>query len=529
MTVSTAPQQFLLRRLKGVFKILIETVSKMVEPILTVISAVLLPFLFVNHIRVTKTVPSQLLLKQGKPGIFFGFPLKGADRCQFYAGRPMKEEGHILCSGGPGSGKTQSMVKNTIKTWSGLQVILAIKGDLAAFCKRIARRTGRDIVVFSPMEQDSGVYYDPFAPVRRDLSNIAGHMWDIAAALIPDNGTKEQTIWVMTAQNFLAGALTYYYSRKKSFVEAIDLLSKKPVSDLVGEIMERGGDVAKSFVGALQDVPGNVLQNIGLELNSLARFCSIPAIRNALTDTGRGSLDWYAVSASKHPVMAVLAFPEASFDQCEPLYRLVINQLIKALETRSDIYDNPGMLPFLIQLDEFVRLGKVPAIIHGLSTLRSRGVSFALYIQSMANLESVYDIHGAREIRDNCAYHVVMNAMDVESQRYLSAMVGTVICPTLSANISATSPEEDSFDCLPTLNSSIQVGTERQPAVQPEKFRTLKQVVVASPYGVFQAGKSLPNIPRPAPARQHSVRGASFSVKRNSLRAAKPLCKGGAK
>lgn len=463
-------------------------VSQVVEPIMAIVFALLPPFLLGNHIRVTKTVPPQLLLEQGKPGVFFGLPLNGADQHQFYAGRPMRVEGHVLCSGGPGSGKTRHMVMNTIKTWAGLQVVLAIKGDLVAFCKQIARRTGRDIVVFSPMRQDGAVYYDPFTPVRRDSHNITGHMWDIAVALIPNNGVKEHDIWISTAQNFLAGALVYYYSQGKSFVEAIALLLKRSFSDLIDEIMERGGPEARSFVGALQDVPGPVLQNIGLELNSLARFCSIPAVKNALTDKGGKALDWYAFGTRKRPTMVVLDFPEASLDQCEPFYRLVMNQLIKAMETRPE---NHSALPLLIQADEFARLGRVPAIIHGLSTLRSRGVSFALYIQSLANLDSIYGVHGAREIRDNCSYHVVLNAMDVESQRYLSAMIGTVVQPTLSANISAVPPEPDASDLVPSFCSSIQVGTERKPAVQPEGFRTLNRVIIASPYGTFQAGKAL--------------------------------------
>lgn len=465
-----------------------EILSQVVEPIMAMVFALLPPFLVGNHIRVTKAVPSDLLLEQGKPGIFFGLPLRGVDRRKYYAGRPMRKDGHVLCSGGPGSGKTQHMVKNTIRTWSGLQVVLAIKGDLVAFCKQIAHRTGRDIVVFSPMRQDSAVYYDPFTPARRDPHNIAGHMWDIAVALIPNNGVKEYDIWISTAQNFLAGALAYYYSQRKSFVEAIALLSKRSFSDLIDEIMERGGPAARSFVGALQDVPGPVLQNIGLELNSLARFCSIPAVKNALTDKGGKVLDWYAFGTRKRPTMVVLDFPEASLDQCEPFYRLVMNQLIKAMETRPE---DQSALPLLIQADEFARLGRIPAIIHGLSTLRSRQVSFILYIQSLASLDSIYGDHEASEIRDNCSYHVVLNAMDVKSQQYLSAMTGTVVQPTLSANISTAPPEPDASDLVPSFCSSIQVGTERKPAVQPEGFRTLKRVIVASPYGTFQAGKAL--------------------------------------
>lgn len=504
-----------------------EILPQAVEPLAAIAITFLLPFLLDKIIRVTKAVPQELRLMRNEPGIFFGTPLKDTDGQQFYAGRPMRAEGHVLCSGGPGSGKTRHMVMNTVKTWAGLQVVLAIKGGLADFCTQVAHRTGRDVWVFSPMKQNGDFYYDPFIPVRRDSANIAGHMWDIAVALIPDTGAENQKVWTSAAQNFLAGALAYYYSLSKSFVEAIQLLSAKPVFVLVDEIMERGGPAAKGFVGSLQGVQEPVLQNIGLELNSLARFCSIPAVYNALNSKGRKCLDWYAFGASKRPTMVVLDFPETSLDQCEPLYRLIVNQLIKALETRPErTYNATEALPVLVQADEFARLGKVPAIIHGLSTLRSRGVSFALYIQSLANLDSIYGVNGAREIRDNCTYHVVLNAMDVASQRYLSDMVGTAVYPTLSTNISAMPVEENS---VPAMCSSIQVGTERQPAVRPELFRYLKTAIISSPYGVFQVGKDLPGTYGNEPIKQSMPQRPRAIPQRRNNGMLKAPPKGGSK
>lgn len=69
----------------------------------------------------------------------------------------------------------------------------------------------------------------------------------------------------------------------------------------------------------------------------------------------------------------------------------MLNQLINTLEARpARTYGKYELPPLLIMLDEFPRLGKIPDIQQGLSTLRSRGVTFALCIQSLAQLDEIY-------------------------------------------------------------------------------------------------------------------------------------------
>ena len=74
-------------------------------------------------------------------------------------------------------------------------------------------------------------------------------------------------------------------------------------------------------------------------------------------------------------------------------------QMITTFEQRPRrTYNEKELPPILVLLDEFARLGKIPEIIDGLMTLRSAGVTFVLFVQSIASLDVIYGRDTARVI-----------------------------------------------------------------------------------------------------------------------------------
>ena len=166
---------------------------------------------------------------------------------------------------------------------------------------------------------------------------------------------------------------------------------------------------------------------------------------------------------------------------------LMVNQLIKSLEKRSQrTYKTGQELPsVLVMLDEFSRIGKISAIENGLATLRSRGVTFALFVQSLADLAELYGNNASRKIADNCPYKVVLGVADADSQQYFSRIVGTT--KTIQSSISAS---YDQFGRSAGYNRNI--GETREPIIYPEEFLTLDDVVVITPKGgFFRVNKTL--------------------------------------
>ena len=170
----------------------------------------------------------------------------------------------------------------------------------------------------------------------------------------------------------------------------------RPVTELIAEIMDDGNDniAAKIQVAQLQKVESKVIVNVGMELSNLATLVTDPAIITAFSPNDKyGAIDWMELNlATDEPFDIILEIPEAKLEQWKPMTMLMINQLIRALMQRAErsYKDGEEAPPVLVMLDEFARLGKVSAIKEGLATLRSRGLTFALFIQGLAQLDEEY-------------------------------------------------------------------------------------------------------------------------------------------
>ena len=236
----------------------------------------------------------------------------------------------------------------------------------------------------------------------------------------------------------------------------------------------------------LSEVQGNIINNIGMELSNLAIFVTDSAIRDVLpTATEENSLlDWQELNVSQEPIDVILTIPEVTIERTSPMIRLMVNQLIKTLEQRSQTnYRAKRLPPVLVMLDEFSRIGTLPAIKSGLRTLRSRGVTFALFIQSLADLEENYGATGSKVIAENCPYKVILGASDAASQEYWSKLVGTV----------EATAKYTSFFNGPVINnifrSSTPFSDTKVPIIEPAEFLTMQDAAIISPEGFFRVEK----------------------------------------
>lgn len=436
-----------------------------------------------------RVIPEHFRLRlDADSGVFFGL-----DRDHgYYVGKSSTMDGHICVIGESGRGKTESIVKPTILTYqNGSTIVFDFKDNLHKHWISTARSLGKRSVVFWP---DGPVgcscHYDPLEPMRRNNSaNIVAATTDLAYALIPlPDGTKEP-IWIETAQNYLIGVIIYYYFLDMNFPEIMMLILNTPVTEMIKNIMQddvEEATLAKIFINKLTDVDPKIVSNIGMELNRLAFFVADQNLMDLLTPTENDDLlDWEAISKSVEPIDVFISVPESKLDYYKPILRLMANQLIRTLEQRPQRTFSSGteLPPILVLMDEFSRLGKFPAITSGLMTLRSAGVTFTIFIQSIASLDEIYGHTTARVILDNCSYKVILGASDVESQQYLSNLVGSVATPQGSIS------ESYNMFTNQVIGYSRNIGVTLEPVIYPQEFSSMTDVVVVSPDGYFRIDK----------------------------------------
>lgn len=433
------------------------------------------------------TIPEkfELDLENGS-GFFFGRKTK-LNAC---VGKPMSEDGHILTVSEPSRGKTQAIVIPTMLTWRGSQIILDVKGDLLTHWLELNRDTGKKYMEFRPgAPGDYGCRYDPFAPLRYGgEDNLVRNTKTLVQALVPLSASAREPIWTETAQCFLTGAILYYYNLGLPFAEAMACIVKPPAKETILTVLNSEDEVAKIYMSKLSEVQEKVLGNIGMELAKLGDFIAIPAIRNAFSpDEEHQLLDWAEFNTMTEPKDVFLTIPETDLESLAPMVRVMVNQLIATLEQRPQrTYQKKTELPpILIQLDELPRIGKVPALVHGLATLRSRGISFALFIQSLSQLDERYGVSAARTICGNCSYKVILGASDVESQKYFSNLVGTTMSMQSGFGASYGTINGDPIGYSRNINQTY------EPIIFPHEFQTMNDVVVITPDGYFRVEKTM--------------------------------------
>ena len=352
-----------------------------------------------------RPLPSENLYLQWEPGIQFGrFGKK-------YIGKPQSMEGHVLVVGQPGTGKSTAFAIPTISRWTGGMFCIDIKGELS---KNVPFRNNTFIV---DPEDESAYGYDPFEDLRKVSENERVHyMNGILYSLLPDSPDGKDIFWTQSARRYLAGAYFWGLYEDMSFIEINAKIYSTSADDMIRQVMNSGCSAAKAHMVHIEEeqekTRGSILQNA---MNAIEIFATDYKIMELMTR-----------KKTVNPEMLLMGsriFVKISDDKIEswrPFLTIMTNQFIRGM-TR---FPDGGNQKILVLLDEFPRLGKIVSIVDGMATLRSRGCSFCLLVQSYSQIDKIYGEIERRIILDNTAYKLIMSIMDPKMAEETSQMIG---------------------------------------------------------------------------------------------------------
>lgn len=434
--------------------------------------------------REGNNIPANMLkTRREDVGFFFGAKRKkgvwGLPSTFHFVGKPTNEDGHIVIVGGAGSGKSSCFGIPTLETWSGSIFANDIKGELSSYYKRKWKTTNRPYIIFDPTDKNSKGF-DPYYLLRNSTEGeLIQNARELALSIIPLPPDIKEPFWIETAQNILTGAILYYFDMGYSFSQTMSDILANPVEDLIEDILNSGTLPAHKFVGQLKKAKSETIASFATTLsNSIMVFATDPLIYDILS---KEAADCFLID--NFDINIFLRFPEDKLEQWKPMITLINRQRIRACERRADKFVSNDNVPTLMLLDEFARLGKIEAIEGALATLRSKGVTICLIIQSIAQLDKIYGVPSRRIILDNCQYKAILNVSDPDSQKYFSMLSGS------------SEVEKKSYSISYDPDSGIEVGNNdtynmnREPIVYPHEFAKLKDVVLMTPEGFSRVEK----------------------------------------
>lgn len=481
--------------------------------------------------RQGKAIPSFMAHKQiENANVFFG--TRYTERGKIYVGKPQDVDGHVLALGGAGSGKSSCIVIPSMGTWGGTFFAIDIKGELSRN-QHVVTESKYPTKTFSFSEDNDFCRYDPFYLLRKgDQNDLVQNAREIAQAIIPILPDNREPFWATAAQHVLTAVLLYTISLKgqrggsgvdkASFNHAMTFIQSKPIWDVIKEIAKDGDEKAKMFINQFKGITvpedSKMLDGISAELsNRIMVFATDNRIKSAFTPSDN-MLRWEDLE--DHNIF--MSIPEDKLGQWDGAITLMLTQLIRTLERRPDKYDNTAkkLPPVLLLLDEFPRLGKMDVIQNAVSTLRSKGVTICLIMQSLAQLDKTYGKQARQVIIDNCPYKAILGVTDPENQKIISDMIGSTLVSRESGSFGMSSstgkssgsnnPERthDAFrspdpmsnkstsikttsqSSSDSTNSSISLSLTREPIIFPHELSTLKDILLITPEGFCRVDKS---------------------------------------
>ena len=358
-----------------------------------------------KRIAMYPKVPPSLLSKEPE-GIILG---KYKNR---YVRIPINEIYHHCILGGSGSGKTSTVLLDTLLAnfatgRNGFQTFcIDIKGEIH---EKSTYAYDENVLVCNPTDRTScgwDAYYRLHGNPSDDL--IIEAIEEISQALIISTNPKDN-FFVENARTMFTGLLIYYFKQGENFIDSVNKILETETKSLIAEIISDSepSDLHYKYLAKFAGRKNESIEDCMSEMTTSLSVFSKSDIKFMFRDNYQKASP-YSFQEGKS---IFLAIPEHMLESYKAILRLCTVQTLKEMERRSE----EETTPILLIIDEFGRLGRMEGIFNALSTLRSKKVSVMLAFQSLAQCEVIYSKEETRVLTENCRVKVVCECADGET------------------------------------------------------------------------------------------------------------------
>lgn len=348
---------------------------------------------------------------------------------------------NVLVIGNSGCGKTGSYICSVLKNIQSSVILQDVKGQLYGMFAADLRRRGYNVVKLDFTEPLKSRGYNPLATVRRngDGSVYEPDVKAIADSISPITSDPKEPIWDMCAAAMIEFMIAYTLEAMPT--EQHNMVT---VTNLFRTYIQHQGDLY--FLKWIKDNPDSISARLFAEIqaNRVAdkMFASYVGMASAhlqgftmkaakLILSKSDPIDLADIGRRKTAVFIKVSDTEHNFDNIVSLF---YTQTLQTLCREADS-NRYGKLPVPVHLilDDF---GSTSAFINNfdknISTIRSRDIYASLIIQSLSQLQTMYDECAAKTIINNCDTLLFMGCNDPDTARMIadrtSRTVDNILC-----------------------------------------------------------------------------------------------------
>lgn len=387
---------------------------------------------------------TKALLPQG--GIVLGCKkYKGSEKIYFIG-----EDVHSLCIGATRSGKTRTVVLESIGTiaLAGESMILSDpKGELYAYTYPFLERLGYEVIAIDFKNPEKSSRYNFLQPIidavdNNDVAKAIDATWDLTSQLVGE--PKGEMIWTDGEASIIASAImSVVYDNKDDNNRKYQNMTN--VYYFISEMCKATGNTmpiieyvkklnpshpAKALLAISEVAPSKTRGSFYTAALTTLRLFTNPLI-NSMTNVS--DYNPKETGSKKRAIFIILPDEKTTY---YTLASLFVSQhyieLVKSADERGGRLKN--RVNFL--LDEFGNFATIPDFSNKLTVGGGRGIRFNLFLQSFAQLDDKYGKEVAKTIKGNCENWIYLQADDIDTLEEISKKLGNYTVSTYSLSAS---------------------------------------------------------------------------------------------
>ncbi|MBZ9772598.1 type IV secretory system conjugative DNA transfer family protein [Mesorhizobium sp. CO1-1-8] len=333
------------------------------------------------------------------------------------------DERHHLVIGPTRSGKGACYVIPNALSHEGSLIVTDLKGEIFRSTAGYRKAKGSQVFLFAP-GSDRTHRYNPLDFIRPDRGDRTTDIQNIAAILVPESVDSENSIWQATAQQVMAGVISYinesvfYHGRRNLGEVAAFFNSSANLQALMGFIKEKEPDLSRFTVESF---------NAYLALSERAAASALLDVQKALRPFRNERVvaatfvtDMDLRALKYRPISIYLAPNITDITLLRPLLALFVQQALDILLLEH----GRRTLPVYFLLDEFRQLKKLSEITARLPFVAGYNIKMAFIVQDLKNLDEIYGETARQSLMGNCGYQLVLGANDQATAEAVSKSLG---------------------------------------------------------------------------------------------------------
>lgn len=334
-----------------------------------------------------------------------------------------QDDRHHLIVGPTRSGKGVGYVIPNALMFPGSMIVTDLKGEIFQHTAGYRKANGHQVFLFAPGAQKTH-RWNPLDFVRQDRGSRTIDIQNMASILIPETIGSENAVWQGTAQQVIAGVISYVlestrYKNRRNLGEVNSIFSAGvDLQALMKLIKESEPDLSRFTTDSF---------NAYISLNERAARSALLDIQKAMQPfrnerviAATNVTDINLASMRRRPVSIYLAPNISDVTILRPLLTLFVQQSMDLLTRDFD----PTALPAYFLLDEFRQLKRMDEIMNKLPYVAGYNIKMAFIIQDLKNLDEIYGETSRHSLLGNCGLQLFLGANDQATAEYASRALG---------------------------------------------------------------------------------------------------------